>query len=77
MQSNKAIALENMHLHEVNSSISAHPYANGSQANVTLNGRLWVLINDAKWPELKELTAQLHCDTGSAYAGNLLLYLMQ
>jgi hypothetical protein len=46
--------LENMHLHDVNSSISAPPYANGAQTNVTLNGRLQVLIDEAKWPELKE-----------------------
>ncbi len=54
MWSSKAIALENMHLHDVNSSISARLYANGLQANVTLNGRLGVLIDEAKWPDLKE-----------------------
>jgi hypothetical protein len=54
MWSNNAIALENMHLHDVNSSISACPYANGLQANVTLNERLQALIDEAKWLELKE-----------------------
>jgi hypothetical protein len=54
MWSNKAVMLENMHLHDVNSSISARPYANGLQASVTLNGWLRVLINEAKWLELKE-----------------------
>jgi hypothetical protein len=54
MWPNKAVALENIHLHDVNSSISACLYANGLQANVTLNGRLQVLIDEAKWPELKE-----------------------
>jgi hypothetical protein len=54
MWSNKAVALENIHLHYINSSISTHPYANGSQANVTLYGRLQVLIDEAKWLELKE-----------------------
>jgi hypothetical protein len=49
MWSNKAVALENtMHLHDINSSISMYPYANGLQASVTLNGRLQVLINEAK-----------------------------
>ncbi len=77
MWSNKAIALENIHLHEKKSSISTHPYANGLQANVTLNGRLCVLINEAKWQELKEYIAQLNYDKESAYAGNSLLYWMQ
>jgi hypothetical protein len=54
MWSNKAIALENMHLRDVNSSISVCLYANGLQANGTLNGRLQVLIDEAKWQELKK-----------------------
>ncbi len=66
-----------MHLHDINSSISDHLYENGLQAKVMLNGRLRVLIDEAKWQDLKEQIAQLNCEMESAYAGTSLLYQMQ
>jgi len=50
----QASCTRKIHLYGVNSSISTRPYANGLQANVTLNERLQALIDEAKWLELKE-----------------------
>jgi hypothetical protein len=51
MSSKRVLALERMHLHEV-----THLYENELHANVTLKAKesLRILIDDAKWLELKE-----------------------
>jgi hypothetical protein len=64
-----------MHRHPVNLLNNARPYAYGSHANKTLNGRLCLEIVEAKWPELNEYTAQLKRATQKASAGNSELYM--
>jgi hypothetical protein len=75
MWSRKAAALGKMHQHPVNSLNNAHPYAYGSHANKTSNGRLCLKIVEAKWPELNEYTAQLKQATQKASPGNSELYM--
>ncbi len=75
MWSRRAAALGKMHWHPVNLMNNARPYAYGSQANETLNGRLRLEIMEAKWPELNEYTAQLKQATQKASAGNSKLYM--
>jgi hypothetical protein len=69
-----AAALGKMHWQHVNSANSAQPYAYGSHASITSNGKLRIEIVEAKWPELNEYIAQLKQATQKASTGNSELY---